>query len=86
MTNRLSPIRNLLPKDNQCDYKARRSTTDVISFTKRQFIENEITGRIFFDLAEAFGRINGKQVAPDTIWKGLPIKLIKNILKGHWAT
>ena len=42
MTNRISPILNLITKDNQCAYKAKRSTTDAILYTKQQFMKNEI--------------------------------------------
>ena len=76
------PILNLIAKDNQCAYKAKRSTADAI-FRTNQFMKNEICGHIAFDLSKAFGRINR-----DKLWwilyeKGLPIKLIRYIWLGR---
>ena len=82
MTNRITPILNLIAKDNQCAYKAKRSTTDAIFYTK-QFMKNEISGHISFDLSKAFDRVNR-----DKLWwmlyeKGLPVKLIHLIWLGR---
>ena len=79
VTNRLTPIMNLRTNDNQCAYKAKRSTTDAIFYIKNQFIENEIHGRISFDLSKAFGRINRNKLWWILYEKGIQIKLIRNI-------
>ena len=42
MTNRLAPVLNLITNDNQCAYKTKRSTSDVIFYIKQLFIKKEI--------------------------------------------
>ena len=74
---------NLLTKDNQCAYKAKRSTTDAIYYIKQNFIQNKIIGHISFDLSKAFDRIDRNKLWWILYEKGMPIKLIDIIIKGH---
>ena len=83
ITNRISPIMNLLTKDNQCAYKAKRSTADAIYYIKQNLIQNRIRGHISFDLSKAFDRIDRNKLWWILYEKGVPIKLIEIIIKGH---
>ena len=56
---------------------------DVIFYLKRQFAENKINGHISFDLSKAFGSINRNKLWWALYEKGIPMSLIKNIVKGH---
>ena len=42
MTNRLNPIMNLLTNDNQCAYKNKRSTMDVIYYIKTNSLKKTL--------------------------------------------
>ena len=83
LTNRLSPILNLLTNDNQCAYKAKRSTYDAIYYIKKNFSKNLIDGHIAFDLSKAFDRIDRNKLWWTLYRKGLPIRLINFIINGH---
>ena len=58
ITNRLSPIMNLLSEENQYAYKAEISTTDAIYYIRRNMIQNVLKGRISHDLPNEFDRID----------------------------
>jgi len=83
ITNRISPIMNILTTDNQCAYCAKRSTSDAIFYIKRNFIKNKIAGRISFDLSKASGRIDRNSWRCALYGKGMTIKLIDVIIKWH---
>ena len=73
---------NILTKDNQCEYKAKRSTSDAIYYIKQNFIRNKIIGHISFDLSKAFGWIDRNGLWRILYEKGTPTKLIDIAIKG----
>ena len=83
ITMRMTPIMSLLPTDNQCAYKAGKSTMDAIFCIKQQFIKNEIQWHISSVLSKAFDRINRNRLWWILYEKGIPPQLIRNIIQGH---
>ena len=82
ITNRLAPVMNLLKKDNQCAYKAKRSTADAVYFLKRNLVK-KINGHISFGPSKAFDGINRGKLRWALYGKGLPTNLIDMIINGH---
>ena len=58
LSNRLTPILNLLTNEQQCAYKTKKSTMDIIYLIKNKYIKGEIKGQILLGLSKAFDRIN----------------------------
>ena len=45
MSNRLTPIMNILTEETQCGFKSNKSTADVIFFIKQKFIKKRSMGK-----------------------------------------
>ena len=72
---------NLITNDNQCAYKSKRYTMDVIYCIANQFVKNEIRGRSSFDLSKAFGGINRNKLRWILYAKVIPLKPIRKIMQ-----
>jgi len=74
---------NLLTKDNQCAYTAKKSTPDAIYYIEQNILKNKIICHSPFGLSKAFGRIDRNKLWRSLYGKVLPIKLIKMIIEGQ---
>merc|ERR1711915_913281 len=87
ITRRIASIMNILTRETQTAYKQSRSTYDTLSIlrniTGHQNVDMSITP---MDLTKAFDKTNRKLLYTTLIKKGLPIELIRLIIKTHSNT
>merc|ERR1711915_428837 len=87
ITKRIAPIMNLLTRETQVAYKQARSTIDVLNHIKEiigfKHPEMSIT---LMDLTKAFGKTNRTLLYTKLIEKGIPVELIRIIMKTHQNT
>ena len=81
IANRISPITNILTKDNQCAYKEKKYQPLMQSYIKRNFIKNKITGLVSLDLSKSFGRIDRGKLRWVIYEKVMPIELTDMLIK-----
>ena len=86
LSNRLTPILNLLTNEQQCAYKTNKSTMDIIYLIKNKYIKGEIKGQILLDLSKAFDRINRSKLWYILYEYGLPENLLYAIVNSHQNT
>ena len=82
MTNRLTPITNLLTSEIQCAYKKPLYKRYHI-LHKTKLANNMTHGQILLDLSRAFDRINRNKLWNILYQKGLPINFIEMLICGH---
>ena len=83
LSNRLTPILNLLTSESQTEYKNSRSTHDVLSLLQKNIKNDNTTGLILIDLSKAFEAIDRNLLWEILYEKGLPRDCIRLIRMGH---
>merc|ERR1712228_385067 len=87
ITRRIAPIMNILTKETQTAHKQSRSTYDILSILKNIMGQKNADMSItLMDLTKAFDKTNRKLLYTILIKKGLPIELIRLIIKTHSNT
>ena len=83
LSNRLTPILNLLTSESQTEYKNSRSTMGAISILRKNIKNDNATGLVLIDLSKAFGAIGGNLLWAILYEKGIPCESIRLIRMGH---
>jgi len=83
LSNRLTPILNLLTSESQTEYKNSRSTLGVLSLLQKNIKNDNATGLILMDLSKAIDAIDRNLLWAILYEKGPPWDCIRLIRMGH---